>query len=145
MRRMRFTACAAFLFAAASLFAAPPDGTIQVTSVAWKDAPASMPKGTKIAILEGDPKAAGIFTIRLKVPAGSKIAPHTHPRPERVTVLSGRVLVGFGDVVDAKNTTAFNAGSFYVNAPGEHHYVIFPKESVLQLTCEGPWVLNYVK
>lgn len=142
---MRVLACAAFLFVAVSLFAAPPDGTIQVTSVTWKDALASMPAGTKMAVLEGDPKAPGIFTIRLKVRAGAKIAPHSHPRPERVTVLSGRVLVGFGDVVDEKNTTAFTAGAFYVNPPDAHHYVLFAEESVLQLTCEGPWVLKYVE
>ena len=114
--------------------------TIQVTDVAWKDAPPSMPKGTQIAVLEGSPQQEGIFTIRLKVPAGAKIAPHTHPRPERVTVLSGKVSVHLGDT-----TKTFTSGGFYVNPPNEVHDVAFEEESVLQLTCEGPWVLEYVK
>ncbi|HEX8170217.1 MAG TPA: cupin domain-containing protein [Thermoanaerobaculia bacterium] len=118
---------------------------IQVTSVTWADAPPSMPKGTKMAVLEGSPKAAGMFTVRLKIPAGSVIAPHTHPRPERVTVLSGRIAVGFGTKVDKTHVKRFTTGGFYVNPPDEPHYLLIEKESVLQLTCEGPWVLEYVK
>ena len=117
---------------------------IQITSVAWSDAPPSMPKGTKIAVLEGSPKEPGLFTIRLKVPAGAVIAPHTHPRPERVTVLSGRIRVGFGTAVSDQGTI-FTAGGFYVNPPDEPHFLVVEEESVLQLTCEGPWELKYVE
>ena len=123
----------------AILFAA----AIQVTSVTWSAAPPSMPAGTQIAVLEGSPQAAGTFTIRLKVPAGAIIAPHTHPRPERVTVLSGKIRVGFGETMSDAGTT-FTAGGFYVNPPGEPHYLVIDEESVLQLTCEGPWELRYV-
>ena len=124
------------------LLAAQP---IQVTHIVWKDAPPSLPKGTKAAILEGNPQAAGMFTMRLRVPKHTTLPPHTHPRPERVTVLSGRVEVGFGTVVDRKKTTTFKAGGFYVNPPGEPHFVHFAEESVIQLTGEGPWELHYVK
>jgi quercetin dioxygenase-like cupin family protein len=113
---------------------------IQITTPTWNDAPPSMPQGTKMAVLEGSPREAGIFTIRLKVPAGAAIAPHTHPRHERVTVLSGKVTVSIG----GKETT-FGAGGFYVNPPDEVHSLTFSEETVLQLTCEGPWALNYVK
>ena len=120
---------------AALLFA-----TIQVTSPVFKDAPPTLPKGTKIAVLEGDIKNPGIFTIRLRVPAGAKLAKHTHPRPERVTVLSGKVRV----TIDGKTTT-FEKGGFWVNPPNDPHSVSFVKESIIQLTCEGPWVVDYVK
>jgi quercetin dioxygenase-like cupin family protein len=113
---------------------------IQVTSVDWKDAPPTMPPGTKSAVLEGDPRQPGIFTMRLRVPAGATIAPHTHPRPERVTVLSGRITVTLGG-----QKTTFTAGGFYVNPPDVVHSLVIEEESVLQLTCEGPWVLTYVK
>lgn len=116
---------------------------IQINDPVWKDAPPSMPKGTTIAILEGDTRAAGMFTVRLRVPAGATIAPHTHPRPERVTVLSGRVRVGFGRKVDGAGTV-FTAGGFYVNPPDEPHFLVIEEETVLQLTCEGPWELHYV-
>lgn len=113
---------------------------IQVTAPVWNDAPPSMPKGTKIAVLEGSPQQPGMFTIRLRVPAGAKLATHTHPRPERVTVLSGKVTVTIG----GKETT-FGSGGFYVNPPDEPHSLAFAEESVLQLTCEGPWELKYVE
>lgn len=117
---------------------------LQVTEPVWSDAPPSMPKGTKIAVLEGNPKEEGVFTIRLRVPAGSVIAPHTHPQQERVTVLSGKLRVGFGSTVDDKGTT-FTTGGFYVNPPGEPHFLVIEEESVVQLTCEGPWELVYVE
>ena len=113
---------------------------IQVVSPVWTDAPASMPKGTKMAVLEGSPAKAGLFTIRLRVPAGAKIALHTHPRPERVTVLSGKLTVSIG----GKDTT-FEDGGFYVNPPDVPHSIAFDEETVLQLTCEGPWELVLVK
>jgi quercetin dioxygenase-like cupin family protein len=122
------------------LFLLLASGPIQVTEPVWLDAPPSMPKGTKMAILEGSPKEAGLFTIRLRVPKGSVIAPHTHPRQERVTVLSGKVTVGFGK----SESTTFTTGGFYVNPPGEPHFLVIEEESVLQLTCEGPWELVYV-
>lgn len=127
-----------------TLAVAPPPGTIQVNSgaIVWKDGPPTLPKGTKVAVLEGDPKQAGIFTMRLRIPAGSKIMPHWHPRPERVTILSGKVAVGFGDAWNDKELRAFNAGDFYVNPAESHHYVWFPRASVIQITGEGPWVLN---
>lgn len=118
---------------------------LQVTAPVWKDAPPTMPPGTKIAVLEGDPKQAGTFTIRLRLKAGSIVEPHTHPRPERVTVLSGKVLVGFGDAVDDDHGTTFTAGGFYVNPPDTIHYVVIKEDAELQLTCEGPWVVKYIQ
>jgi mannose-6-phosphate isomerase-like protein (cupin superfamily) len=57
-----------------------------------------------------------------------------------VTVLSGRVVVN----IDGKSTT-FESGGFYVNPPDVPHSLRFEKESVLQLTCEGPWELRFVE
>jgi len=127
-----------------ALFALPPDA-IQIHHVTWNAGPPTMPKGTKIAVLEGDPKAAGIFTIRLQVPAGSRVDPHWHPRAERVTILSGEAQVGFGDEFVRKGMAAFRAGDFYVNPPESHHFVYFPQTTVLQITGEGPWELHPLK
>ena len=141
------TELAAVALALLAVAAAPPPNAIQVDAakIVWKDAPPTLPPGTKMAVLEGDPKAAGIFTMRLRIPAGSKIAPHWHPRPERVTVLSGEVKVGFGDAFRDDGMRAFHAGDFYVNPPEIHHFVVFPRTSVIQITGEGPWELNPVK
>ena len=44
-------------------------------------------------------KQEGMFTMRLRVPADSGLDVHWHPRDERVTILSGLVRVGFGEVL----------------------------------------------
>ena len=115
---------------------------INSQSLVWKDAPPSLPKGSKVVVLEGDPRSGGIFTMRLDIPAGAKIPPHFHPRAERVTVLSGDVEVGFGDAFDESKLHAFHAGDFYVNPPNDHHFVYFRERSVIQITSEGPWELK---
>jgi quercetin dioxygenase-like cupin family protein len=109
----------------------------------WKDGPPSLPPGTKIAVLEGDPKQAALFTMRVKLPAGSVLKPHTHPVDERVTVISGTVNVGFGDAVDKAQSIRFPAGSYYVNPPGSPHYLWSDEEVVLQLTNMGPWKVDF--
>lgn len=83
--------------------------------------------------------------MRLEVPAGSRIPPHTHPRPERVTVLSGGVGVGFGERVDEAALTVFHGGDYYVNPPRVPHFVVFREASIVQITGEGPWELTLVK
>lgn len=65
-----------------------------------------------MAVLEGDPTKEGPFVMRLKLPDGYRVAPHTHPKPERVTVLSGTLPVGMGDRFDVTKGRAMPAGSF---------------------------------
>jgi len=51
---------------------------VEPDKLAWKDNP-TLPPGAKIAILEGNPREAGLFAFRLKFPAGYRIPPHMHP------------------------------------------------------------------
>ena len=110
-------------------------------TIVWKDGPPTLPAGAKIAVLEGDPRAEGIFTMRVRVPAGATLAPHWHPRDERVTILSGAAELGFGSLADKNATKRYGAGSFYVNPPRTMHYLYFPEETVMQMTGIGPWEL----
>src|SRR5688572_26592641 len=71
------------------------------TDLKWGDGPPSLPKGAKMAVIEGDPKVANaLFTIRLKLPANYKVMPHTHPADEHVTVISGTFMMGMGEKFD---------------------------------------------
>ncbi len=141
---------AALLLAAAAVQAGGgpqlPAGAIQhpVEQMQWKPGPAALPPGTQVMVLEGDPKAEGLYTMRLKVPAGTRIPPHTHPRDERVTVLAGRVGVGFGETFDEGALRFFSSGSYYVNPADAAHFVTFPEESVVQITGLGPWEVRLV-
>lgn len=118
---------------------APAPIQLDAATLTWADAPPTMPRGTKMAVLEGDPKKDGIFTIRLKAPKGFLLGPHTHPVDERVTVLEGTIAVGFDTVVDKRKGRAFSAGSFYVNPPGRTHFVWSDEGCIVQITGVGPW------
>ena len=100
----------------------------------WTDGPSTLPPGSKMAVLEGSPKADGMFTMRVRIPAGSAIPPHWHPRQERVTILSGAVDLGFGSVANAGKTKRYRAGSFYVNPPRVMHFLFFPEATEMQMT-----------
>jgi len=120
-----------------------PDAAIGITpeAVVWSDGPATLPPGSKMAVLEGSPRAEGMFTMRVRIPAGSAIPPHWHPRQERVTVLSGAVDLGFGTVANKDSVTRYRAGSFYVNPPRVMHYLFFSEATEMQITAVGPWEL----
>jgi hypothetical protein len=141
-------ACAAIAVVPATTLPAQsgllPEGTIQVPGGigTWIDAPASLPAGTRMLLLEGHPGREGFFTMRLRVPAGARLQPHWHPGDERVTVLSGLVRVGFGDRFDESTMATFGPGSFYLNPARSHHYVWVVEETEMQLTGGGPWELH---
>jgi quercetin dioxygenase-like cupin family protein len=130
----------------ASSAATSPSGQIRLNAadLEWKDAPPGLPSGAKTAVLEGDPRKPGFFTMRLKLPAGGRLEPHTHPADERVTVLSGSVRVGFGETFDPAKGKTFTAGAFYVNPMPMPHFVWTDEGCVLQVTGIGPWGLTYV-
>jgi len=98
-----------------------------------------------MAVLEGDPRSAGLFTVRFKVEKGFVMPLHTHPRDERVTVLQGKVSVAFG--VNGSNDTAkqFGPGDYYVNARDAIHTVWADEDSVIQITGLGPWEVHFVE
>jgi quercetin dioxygenase-like cupin family protein len=95
-------------------------------------------------ILYGDPGAEGLFALRLKLPANYTLPPHTHPRPEIVTVISGTFHLGMGDTINRDRARALPAGSFFAFPPGMAHFAFTNEETVIQLNSTGPWALTYV-
>jgi len=112
--------------------------------IAWKPGPDSLPRGVKVAVLEGDSAKAGFFTMRLLMPDGYKVAPHWHPTIERLTIISGTVHLGTGDRFDATATKALPAGTYSSMPPKMTHFAWMTGETVLQLSSIGPWQVVYV-
>jgi quercetin dioxygenase-like cupin family protein len=110
----------------------------------WGPAPAILPTGARLAVLEGDPSKAGPFTMRLSMPAGYRIPPHFHQVDEHVTVISGAFQVGMGEVFDEGKLTTLPPGTFGVIPPGMRHFARADKATVVQLHGMGPWGLTYV-
>lgn len=110
----------------------------------WMAAPPNLPAGAQIAVLAGNPGAAGPFVIRLKFPDGYKVMPHWHPTPENVTVLSGEFRVAMGDRWDDSKLQSLAAGSF-VSVPAHHsHYATAKGATEVQVHGNGPFKLVYV-
>lgn len=110
----------------------------------WTDGPPSLPSGAKVAVLEGDPTKEGPFTMRLKVPGGYRIPPHTHPKTERLTVISGTFRLGMGDTFDTGKMMDLTAGTYGFWPAGMKHYAAAKGETVVQLHGIGPWQINYL-
>jgi hypothetical protein len=110
----------------------------------WKEGPPALPAGAKIAVLEGDPSKPGPFVLRIKVPDGYRIPPHTHPRRERVTVISGTLHIGMGGTFDDAKGKTMPAGAFGTWPAGMKHFGWVKGETVLQLHGDGPWTIHYV-
>jgi hypothetical protein len=110
----------------------------------WSPAPPILPPGAQVVVLEGDLDRPVPYTFRLRVPDGYRIAPHTHPVDERVTVLQGTVMLGTGSRFDPDATRALPVGSFFVMPRGHEHFVWMKGETVVQIHGVGPWGLTYV-
>lgn len=105
----------------------------------------SMPEGAEIAVIEGDPSAEEPFTFRLRFPPEYQFAPHVHPEYERVTVISGTLYFGHGEVFDRDAVRRLPEGSVAIMAPGEPMYgYTTNQETVIQLHGTGPWGIEYV-
>lgn len=125
-----------------------PAGETQIAirgeDIEWVACPPTVPAGCEMAVLEGDPKKEMLFTVRFRIGPRFELKPHWHPRNERVTILEGRVGVGFGDEVDRSGVAWFGPGDYYVNAKDAHHFVLSDEPSVLQITGIGPWKVHFV-
>ena len=113
-------------------------------TIQWREGPPSMLPGAKMAILEGDPAKEGFFTMRLKVPDGYRVLPHSHPNTERLTIIQGTVHLGTGDRFDAGATRALPAGTYSSMPPRMTHFAWMEGETILQLSSIGPWEVVYV-
>jgi quercetin dioxygenase-like cupin family protein len=110
----------------------------------WSAAPPSVPPGAKVAALEGHPAKSGPFTVRFQTPDGYKIPPHTHPTAEKITVISGTMLLGTGANFDEKAMRELSPGSFMVMPAGMQHFVMMRGETIIQVNGEGPFEIRYV-
>lgn len=102
--------------------------------------------GLQTATLAGDPSQPGPYAERIRIPAGCRLAPHSHPNEARmVAVLSGTLYYAYGDRFDEARLKALPAGSFFTEPKDLPHYAMAKDEAVvLQLNAIGPAGTMYV-
>jgi quercetin dioxygenase-like cupin family protein len=113
-------------------------------ALTWGPAPPFFPAGARFAVLQGDPSQTGVYTVRLEMPAGYTILPHTHPTDEHVTVLSGALILGMGDSVRTKGAHVLTAGAFMTAKAQAHHFAVARGKTVVQVHGEGPFAITYL-
>jgi hypothetical protein len=134
------------LTAVAALFAVQPavaQNVFTPDQVKFGPAPPFLPPGAQLAVLEGDPMAStGDFTIRLKMPDGYKVAPHTHPNRENVTVLSGTLKVGMETNSTPAKWRASERAASPISTPA--CITTASGETVIQIHGMSPVKFNYI-
>jgi len=138
---MRVHAISTCLLLAASALCAqgtPP------AALKWGAAPAAFPAGAKMAVVSGDPSAAGMFTIELSMPDGYRIPPHFHPTDEAVEVKEGTFLVGMGDTFDSAKLQAMAVGQKGSVPANAHHFALAKGSTVVAVTAMGPFAMTYI-
>lgn len=109
----------------------------------WGPAPPALPPGAQAAVLVGNPGQPGVFTLRLKMPAGYRVPRHWHPTDEAVTLLEGDLTLSMG-AADMANDEALSPGDF-VNLPAKMHHMASSKGgAVVQIQSTGPFEINYI-
>jgi len=141
---MRITTAVLSMFVLAAGTAAAQTPAMTPPPLKWGPAPAVFPAGAQMAVLQGDPGSASQFTVRLRFPAGYRIAPHTHPTDENVTVISGSFQVGMGKTFDTKSMMTLPAGGFVTAPANGAHYALARTATVVQVHAIGPFSLTYV-
>jgi len=137
--------CALWSVAGGQALAADEMKMVNPEAVQWSDAPPVLPKGAKLAVLHGDPGKAGPIVMRLSLPAGYKIAPHTHTKDEQLTILSGALYLGMSDKMDMKSGHAVKAGGFHYLPGGTPHYAYTKAPTIVQVNGDGPFDIKYLR
>jgi len=123
-----------------------PNGAIRLLPGDMKWGPPSGPQGLQTVTLAGNPDVPGPYAERIRLPAGTRLAPHSHPNEARmVTVLSGTLYYGTGTVFDESKLAPLPAGSFFTEPKDAPHYALAREEVILQLNANGPAGTRFVE
>ncbi|GEC78822.1 cupin domain-containing protein [Flavobacterium aquatile] len=118
--------------------------SINSENIVWNSFPA-FPEKVKLAILVGNPSKTEPFIVRVKVPNGEKIMPHSHPEDRIYTVISGVFYIGIGTEFDETKLKVYAPGSVII-LPGNtpHFHLAKSGEYVTQVYAIGPLGLDYL-
>jgi quercetin dioxygenase-like cupin family protein len=126
------------------------EARVPVNEIPWPDSSArtegtAMRQGLQTLIITGDAKGKSLYTIMFKLPANTKIPPHSHPDVRSCFVLSGTWYFAYGDTRDESQFKTLPAGSFYTEPPNANHFAETRDEPVVaECTAIGPTGTTFV-
>jgi hypothetical protein len=103
------------------------------------------PNGTVFSLLTGDPTQSGLYSSRFRIPANTRVGPHSHRTVTTGVVITGRYWIGEGEKFDPSNGKEMQAGAFWA-VPARRVYYTWtgPEEAVIEVTSTGPATFDYV-
>ena len=119
-------------------------GSVLSEDIKWQSFPAFPPEA-RLAVVVGEPSKAGPYVVRVKLPAGVKLMPHTHPEDRIYTVISGVFYIGLGTTFDPDKLQAYAPGSVIVlpaNTP--HFHWAKSGDYMTQVAGVGPLGIKYI-
>ena len=147
MRRFLVTSLVVLLVAAGAALAqgtASQHVLVEGKELKWGAPPPIFEQSAKFTVVSGDPGKAGLYVVRLDMPAGYKIMPHWHPTDEHVTVLSGTFALGMGEKFEESKMKALQANGYALLPAEMRHYAMAKSRAVVQVHGMGPFQLTYV-
>src|SRR3954466_16277109 len=119
-------------------------GGILPEEIEWKPFQA-FPPSARLAVVVGEPSEKGLYTVRVRVPQGVKVMPHSHREDRVYTVISGIFYIGVGDRFDAGKLQLYPPGAVVV-LPGNTSHFHWGKAvvCVTQVSGIGPLGVKYV-
>ena len=95
--------------------------------------------GVHMTVLVGDSSRSGLYSVRVSIPAHTRVQPHTHRDNRAVLVLSGTWHMGYGTRFASEALKALPAGSFYTEPAGQPHFAETQDQPVvIVVTGYGP-------
>jgi ketosteroid isomerase-like protein/quercetin dioxygenase-like cupin family protein len=119
----------------------PEHAMVGPSAIKWAPGPPSLPPGSELAVVSGDPSQAQPFVIRGRLPAGYRVPLHWHPTTENITVLAGTVALGMGSDANMQDVAA---GGFIVVPAQMQHVFVARTAATIQVHGMGPFAVNYV-
>jgi quercetin dioxygenase-like cupin family protein len=102
--------------------------------------------GIRTTVIQGDPTGPGSYTIRLNVPANTRIQAHTHRDNRSAVVVAGTWYFGYGRAANREQEKALPVGSFYTEPAGVAHFAETKETAVVvYITGQGPTDTVYVE
>lgn len=119
-------------------------GSVRPETLKFEPFPA-FPPGAKLVVVVGNPSKPGAYAVRVTVPNGVKLMPHTHPEDRIYTVISGVFYIGLGKSFDPSKLVAYGPGSVIVlPANTAHFHWARSGDYTTQVNGYGPLGLSYV-
>ena len=118
---------------------------VQAATIQWTPAPPVLEAGAMAVLLDGDPSKAAPFTLRVRLPANYRIAPHRHSIAERLTVLAGTLCFATRDAASQlRDSTCLGPGAFRIMPANVLHtdWTTGPVE--YQIEAIGPFDMIYL-